>query len=132
MRINVIGGMKKIKNVNGGDKKMPGGDRTGPMGRGPMTGRRLGYCTGYNEPGYANPGYDRGLGRGWGRGFGRGYWRCGRGFWWRGYYPEPYNPKVPSRKEEKIYLENMVKDLEEEIKSIKDRLQELSKEEKES
>ncbi|MGB9888435.1 MAG: DUF5320 domain-containing protein [Anaerolineae bacterium] len=38
---------------------MPAGDRTGPMGMGPMTGRRAGYCAGY-----ANPGPGRGF---WGR-----------------------------------------------------------------
>jgi len=34
---------------------MPGGDRTGPAGMGPMTGRAAGYCAGYNVPGYMNP-----------------------------------------------------------------------------
>jgi len=65
---------------------MPGGDRTGPMGMGPMTGRGAGFCAGFGAPGYANPvfGYGRGVGRGMGRGrrFGRGR-GLGRG-WWRG------------------------------------------------
>ena len=60
---------------------MLGGDGTGPVGRGPMTGRGHGLCAGYSSPGYANPSYDRGLGRGRGRGFGRGFWGRGRGFW---------------------------------------------------
>lgn len=34
---------------------MPWGDRTGPMGLGPMTGRAAGFCAGYTVPGYANP-----------------------------------------------------------------------------
>lgn len=34
---------------------MPGGDRTGPLGQGPMTGRAAGYCAGSDVPGYANP-----------------------------------------------------------------------------
>jgi hypothetical protein len=34
---------------------MPRGDRTGPAGMGPMTGRAAGYCAGYNVPGYMNP-----------------------------------------------------------------------------
>jgi len=34
---------------------MPWGDGTGPMGRGPMTGRAAGFCAGYAVPGYANP-----------------------------------------------------------------------------
>jgi hypothetical protein len=53
---------------------MPGGDRTGPMGAGPRTGRGMGYCGGYIQPGFANPaprvgdgfGFRRGgMGRGW-------------------------------------------------------------------
>ena len=46
---------------------MPRGDRTGPDSRGSRTGRGLGYCSGYNLPGYARgPGMGRGFG--WGRG----------------------------------------------------------------
>jgi uncharacterized protein DUF5320 len=50
---------------------MPGGDRTGPAGMGPMTGRATGFCAGYNAPGYATWGGGRGFGGG-GRGSGRG------------------------------------------------------------
>jgi len=59
---------------------MPRGDRTGPMGMGPMTGRAAGYCAGHGVPGYANPAPERGFGMGWGGGWGRG-----RG-WRQGYY----------------------------------------------
>jgi len=38
---------------------MPRGDRTGPAGMGPMTGRAAGYCAGYNVPGFINPYADR-------------------------------------------------------------------------
>lgn len=55
---------------------MPGGDRTGPMGTGPMTGRRMGWCAGAD---HAGPG--TGFGRGF-RGRGRGGWRH-RGAWWQ-------------------------------------------------
>jgi len=34
---------------------MPQGDRTGPAGQGPKTGREAGYCTGNDTPGYQNP-----------------------------------------------------------------------------
>ncbi|MBN1863537.1 MAG: DUF5320 domain-containing protein [Victivallales bacterium] len=34
---------------------MPGGDGTGPMGMGSMTGRAAGFCAGYGVPGYMNP-----------------------------------------------------------------------------
>ena len=111
---------------------MPGGDQTGPSGRGPMTGRAVGYCAGYSEPGFARigPGYGRGFGRGWGRGFNRGYWGRGRCFWWRGTVPESSNIPAPYSPDEKTYLENMVKSLEEEIKAINERIQSLSKEKK--
>ena len=33
---------------------MPRGDRTGPGGKGPMTGRKAGYCAGGDKPGYKN------------------------------------------------------------------------------
>ena len=58
---------------------MPGGDRTGPLGLGPRTGRGLGDCDEKTIP-IARP---RFLGRGrdyYDRGFGRGYWGRGRGF----------------------------------------------------
>lgn len=117
---------------------MPGGDRTGPIGNGPMTGRAAGFCAGFGAPGYVNPspGFGRGLGRGWGRRVGRGFWGRGRGFWWRDdNLPDPsYHREYPqpSKEEEKAYLENMVKGLEEEIKDMRNRIQELSKEKKEA
>ena len=57
---------------------MPRGDRTGPAGMGPMTGRGMGYCTGYDAPGYASPA------PGFGRGRGRGWWGAGPGGHWAG------------------------------------------------
>ncbi len=121
---------------------MPGGDRTGPAGYGPRTGRGLGYCSGYDSPGFTRGAPSSGgFGRGRGRGFGRGFWGRGRGFWRRDYYSDPYYGPVPryrniypepSNEEEKSYLEDMVKGLEEELKAIKERLQEISKEKKES
>ena len=67
---------------------MPGGDRTGPAGLGPMTGRAAGFCAGYSVPGYANPIGGGGYG-GWGRdrggGFGRRsrFYAAGPGTWGR-------------------------------------------------
>ena len=52
---------------------MPGGDRTGPMGMGPMTGRGAGYCGGAGTPGSTSRTCGAFLGQGRGRG-GRG-WR---------------------------------------------------------
>jgi hypothetical protein len=53
---------------------MPGRDRTGPLGTGPMFGRGMGYCGSYSQAGFANsiPGFRNGFGfrgRGWRRGF---------------------------------------------------------------
>jgi hypothetical protein len=50
---------------------MPFGDRTGPLGQGPRTGRSAGFCGGFAAPGSMNPARGRGSG---GRGGGRG-WR---------------------------------------------------------
>jgi len=47
---------------------MPLGDKKGPRGQGPKTGRGAGYCAGYDHPGYLNPNINndrrRGLGAG--------------------------------------------------------------------
>ena len=43
---------------------MPQGDRTGPNGQGSMTGRRMGFCAGFNVPGCMNGGLGRGRGFG--------------------------------------------------------------------
>ena len=60
---------------------MPGGDRTGPAGQGPMTGRGAGFCAGSFVGGYANPTFRLGFGGGFrggrglrGRGLGRQRW----------------------------------------------------------
>jgi hypothetical protein len=78
---------------------MPRGDRTGPWGLGPRSGRGLGYCSGYPYPGFMNPSagflFGRGVGRGFGRGLGFG---GGRGFWRAGYarcWGYPYPPVAP-------------------------------------
>ena len=69
------------KYLGRGDRTMPRGDGSGPMGMGPMTGRAAGYCAGFGMPGFANAplGWGYGRGYGWGRGLGRGF-GMGRGF----------------------------------------------------
>ncbi len=114
---------------------MPRGDRTGPDGVGPMTGRGLGYCAGYDNPGFTR-GVPRG-GAGYGRGFGRGYlrgFRGGFGYYQRGYYPGTY-PAYPQQRyysnvSEKTLIENEIKIIGEQLKALETRLAELSKEEK--
>lgn len=94
---------------------MPRGDRTGPEGRGRLTGRGLGYCAGYEEPGYTG-------GRGWfGRG-GRGRRFLGRGRGW-GFFgagPGVYGNVEPV--DEKVILEEEKSYLEKRLESIKSRL----------
>lgn len=120
---------------------MPGGDGTGPLGAGPMTGRGAGYCAGYGVPGYANPTFGRGLGRGFGRGFGRGRrFGCWGGMGWYGAppregwafaYPVPYAPSVPppvpDPEIEKRVLKNRTELLQSELEFLRKRLEELEK-----
>jgi Family of unknown function (DUF5320) len=66
---------------------MPRGDRTGPMGMGARSGRAAGRCAGFDAPGYASLGLERGRGMGFGRGgggWGRGFGGRWRGFAWGG------------------------------------------------
>lgn len=124
---------------------MPGGDRTGPAGMGPMTGRAGGYCAGYAVPGYMNPVPGRGLGFGRGRGFGFG-WGMGRGFrggrGWAGYagvppavpvypyagavppYGVPYGA-APSPQQEVDMLKGQAEYFEDALEGIKKRIAEL-------
>lgn len=42
---------------------MPAGDRTGPQGQGPRTGRGKGLCNGNSTPGFSNDERRRGAGQ---------------------------------------------------------------------
>jgi len=125
---------------------MPRGDRTGPAGMGPMTGRAAGYCAGYPVPGYANPipGVGMGFGRGFGRGGGRGrrnwYYATGLTGWQRAMYPYPaYPPAVPygvpaapamTGQQEVDLLKGQAEYLESSLGEIRKRLGELESEAK--
>ncbi|MBN2426480.1 MAG: DUF5320 domain-containing protein [Calditrichaceae bacterium] len=101
---------------------MPGGDRSGPAGEGPMTGRRLGYCADYDSPGYS-----RGAGRGFGRGFGFGAWGRGRGFIGRGfgggYFQPGYNSPQPDNIEQ---IQSDVQSLKNGLSAVLERLNKLT------
>jgi len=107
---------------------MPGGDKTGPRGMGPMTGRGAGYCAGQQVPGYMNPGHGRGYGMGWGRG--RGFGR-GRGRWFRGGTGAefiPYEipvPTQPSREQELEMLKQQAEYFKTAAEEISARIEEL-------
>jgi len=128
---------------------MPRGDGTGPMGMGQMTGRGAGFCTGYDVGGYANPWFGRGsFCRGGyfkrsgmpdaGRGFRWENWYnvTGQPFWTRRRQPSwnwqqgqtPHHESSSANKEAEInYLQNEASILENELKNIKERLENLTK-----
>jgi hypothetical protein len=123
---------------------MPGGDRTGPMGMGPMTGRGAGFCAGFPLPGFVNPGFGgAGYGRGWfgrGRGGGRGrrnwFYATGLTGWQRAAmgrppwafaapYGVPFAPGVPGREEETEVLKRQADYLAGALDEVRKRLDEL-------
>jgi len=95
---------------------MPRGDRTGPAGEGPLTGRRMGYCAGYDHPGFNN--LERGYGRGFRGGFGHGR---GSGLGFRHGYGHYYHESVPDVSE-KTLIENEIRILKDQLSSLEERL----------
>ncbi|MFW5805720.1 MAG: DUF5320 domain-containing protein [Bacteroidales bacterium] len=113
---------------------MPIGDKTGPNGQGPLTGRRMGFCTGNDQPGNMSDAPGRGMGRGGGFGRGRGFGSGqgmnygrglgrGRGYAWNAGYQ---NPAIDKEGEANM-LKTEGQRLENELKAIKKRLEELDK-----
>ncbi len=121
---------------------MPGGNGTGPMGMGPMTGRAAGFCAGYGVPGYQNPIGGRG-GMGTGRGFGGGRGLGGGGRGWRnqfyatgltgwqraagGFAPTGYAgaPTAPSADQQLAMLKSQAEYAESQLTEIRKRIDEL-------
>lgn len=98
---------------------MPGGDGTGPMGMGSMTGRGAGHCAGYAIPGFANcGGVGFGKGMGGGRGFRRMFYLTGLPGWARNGMLMPNGQAY----DEKAALKNQKEFLEKQLKQVKDRL----------
>lgn len=99
---------------------MPGGDKTGPSGEGPTTGRGMGYCRGNDNPGYrssqGNQGRGFGMGFQRGPGFGRGS-RSG----FRGGYGNYYSEPVPDVSE-KTLIENEIRILKDQLTALEGRL----------
>jgi len=119
---------------------MPGGDGTGPVGMGPMTGRAAGYCAGYGMPGYANPGGRGFWGRGGGRGRGYRHWFRATGLpgWARAGYgmpayglPPAAAPYAPSTQQETGVLKAQAEFLEQQLEDVRRRLTELEAEQAE-
>lgn len=114
---------------------MPGRNRTGPLGMGPMTGRGAGLCSGYagRENAYAVAGRGYGMGFGRGRGPGGGY-RMGRAFGRGGAmgfggYGAPYGYPAalvqPDPETEKQALSGQAKALQSELERVRNRMAEI-------
>jgi hypothetical protein len=115
---------------------MPGGDGTGPIGLGPMTGRAAGFCAGFGVPGYANPIGGRGFwgrGRGMGRGRGFGWARAGYSMpAWGGYaggvysgYPYQGGFPAVNAEQEQQTLKHQSEYLQQSLDDINKRIEEL-------
>ena len=113
---------------------MPGGDRTGPRGAGPMTGRAAGFCAGSHMPGYVHPVGGRGNvgrgpvgGRGRGGGFGRRnqYYATGLPGWARGSYGYPVSAAAPTAEEELAGLKQEAEHVQNTLNGINSRIQQL-------
>jgi hypothetical protein len=95
----------------------------------------MGYCAGYEVPGYATPapGYGMGLGRrrGW-RGGGRGwrhwYYATGLPGWARYGYGPAWGWQPPTLEQETEMLISQAEALKRELEAIAQRLEELEKE----
>ncbi len=101
---------------------MPFGDRTGPTGAGPRTGRALGFCNGYDAPGAY-----RGGGRIGGRM--RGGWRAdfgfggGRGGGWRNrFWQQPMDMPMDANVND---LAGRITMLEDELRMAREQLERL-------
>ncbi|MCK4719397.1 DUF5320 domain-containing protein [bacterium] len=115
---------------------MPRGDRTGPMGQGPMTGRRAGYCSGSDMPGsgnrYPGGGFGPGQGFGGGLGYGRGFRGGGRRnrFYATGIpgnYPAPPVAPDMAHEQELALLKGQADALTQAMDDIHKRIDELEK-----
>ena len=99
---------------------MPRGDRTGPEGRGSMTGRGMGYCADFDAPGFVNQGYGQGRGMGFGR---------GRGFALRARFPQkdtPVQPEPISEEQGKQYITDEIKSIREKLSKMEQYLDSMS------
>jgi len=96
---------------------MPGGNKTGPHGKGPLTGRQLGLCAGNDIPGFNAISSSLGYGQG-GR-FGRRY-----GF---RYGQRHFMDETLQYVSKETLLENEARVLKEQLASIEKQLSDIKK-----
>ena len=100
---------------------MPGGDRTGPLGDGPMTGKRMGYCVSIENITFPI-GYGRGMRR-----RNRFSGSRGSGFGFRG----GFGFQQKNIEDEKSAIENEMKVLKEQLSYLEKRMEEIGKDREE-
>lgn len=109
---------------------MPFGDRTGPWGFGPRTGRGLGFCNGFPVPGFLNRAFGFGFGRGRGRGLGRwpmfGNWAPG---WW-GFPFQGIAPAQGAMAPDLEVLKQQAEMLEQQLQAVRDQINKMQSEDK--
>lgn len=98
---------------------MPGGDRTGPLGAGPGTGRGMGYCSGHDRPGYVNPAFRSRIGVDFGR------WGAGRGWRHRFFATGIHGWVPPTPEQENADLKAQADLLNTQLDAIQKRIEEL-------
>jgi len=114
---------------------MPGYDKTGPMGAGPMTGGRWGYCNPVRAgrmPVYSGGyGYGRGLGlrrgfrcrydSGMGRGYGHpyGWYPPATGPFYPPVYPQPASGEIDRLKAQADFMKNALDEINRRIDALK-------------
>ena len=103
---------------------MPRGDRKGPFGMGPMSGRGAGFCAGFGGPGDSDPVPGRGFGMGFGLGWRHWFHATGVPGWMRFGGLAPGVPQ-PDPELEKQELRNMAETLASELEAIKKRISQL-------
>jgi uncharacterized protein DUF5320 len=104
---------------------MPGGDGTGPIGIGQRTGRRMGFCNGYNSPGFANFGF--GFRQGMGMKFGQGMrFRFNRINEFEPIQEKPTtNQELENLEQDSKQIEKEQQQLKNELESVQNKIKEL-------
>ena len=105
---------------------MPGRDRTGPAGMGPMSGRGAGFCAGTGRTRYEMTANGRGYGMGCGRGWRNRFYATGMPGWMR-FGAMAAEAPIPNPVMEKQSLKHQADALQAQLDAIQKRLAEIDK-----